>query len=405
MSVRKVVFWAHLAAGCIAALIIFLMSATGVLLTYQRQMLASNERGPFRSAPPSAGATRLSPETLLARVIEQRAVPAGASLTLRSDAAEPAELSAGNGPVMYVNPYTGRVLGSPDTGMRETFRSIVAWHRWLGQTGEGRDTARLITGTCNLAFLVLIVTGAYLWLPRVWTWPALRPIIWFRGGLAGKARDFNWHNVFGLWGWAGLFVVVLTAVPMSFSWANRFVYRMAGSPLPESQRAPERKASAPPNLAVSELAGLDASWQQAETTLPGWQSIAIRLPRPEDKTLAFTLDAGDGGQPQRRATLTLDRATAQIVRRETFDDLSRGRQWRSYARFLHTGEALGLTGQTIAGMASLAGVMLTWTGVSLSLRRFLAWRKRRGSAQRADAAMGAVVSEELKVRTKVAAVR
>jgi hypothetical protein len=34
-------------------------------------------------------------------------------------------------------------------------------------------------------------------------------------------------------------------------------------------------------------------------------------------------------------------------------------------------------GQTIAGLASAGAVVLTWTGVTLALRRFSAWRKRR----------------------------
>ena len=36
----------------------------------------------------------------------------------------------------------------------------------------------------------------------------------------------------------------------------------------------------------------------------------------------------------------------------------------------------GWIGQTIAGVASFAGVMLVWTGLMLSWRRFVAWRAR-----------------------------
>ena len=48
------------------------------------------------------------------------------------------------------------------------------------------------------------------------------------------------------------------------------------------------------------------------------------------------------------------------------------------ARFGNHWEA---TGQTIAGIASAGGVMLVWTGVALSLRRFAAWRRRRHAVQ------------------------
>ena len=53
-----------------------------------------------------------------------------------------------------------------------------------------------------------------------------------------------------------------------------------------------------------------------------------------------------------------------------FTDQSPGVQARRWVRFLHTGEALGLAGQTLAGLASAAAALLVWTGLSLALRRF-----------------------------------
>ena len=54
-----------------------------------------------------------------------------------------------------------------------------------------------------------------------------------------------------------------------------------------------------------------------------------------------------------------------------------GQRLRFWFRFVHTGEYYGFAGQTIAGIASAGGVMLVWTGFSLAIRRFWAWRKRR----------------------------
>jgi hypothetical protein len=46
-------------------------------------------------------------------------------------------------------------------------------------------------------------------------------------------------------------------------------------------------------------------------------------------------------------------------------------------RFAHTGEVLGIPGQTVAGLVSAGAVVLVWTGIALTLRRFAAWIKRR----------------------------
>ena len=77
-----------------------------------------------------------------------------------------------------------------------------------------------------------------------------------------------------------------------------------------------------------------------------------------------------------RGTLTVPRDGSQASKWETFEAQSRGRRARSISRFLHTGEVLGLAGQTIAGLVSLGGVVLVWTGLALTWRRFRAWRAR-----------------------------
>jgi len=127
---------------------------------------------------------------------------------------------------------------------------------------------------------------------------------------------------------------------------------------------------------TSDLSGLNRLWNRAETQEPAWQSIAMRLPESARRPVVFTIDTGDGGQPQKRATLTLDRATATTIRWETFSDNNAGRMLRSWSRFVHTGEAFGVVGQTLAGAGSLGGVVLVWTGIALALRRLWAWLRR-----------------------------
>jgi uncharacterized iron-regulated membrane protein len=383
MSFRKLLFWLHLVSGCVAGVIVLIMSVTGVLLTYEKQMLAVLERGPYRSAAPP-GAGRLPVDALVKAVRDRGELPRNATLTLRSDPAEPAEIRAGRGPAIYVSPYTGQVLGeSTAGGARAFFQKVTSWHRWLGVEGKGRATARAITGACNACFLILVATGAYLWLPRRWSWRQVRSVIWFRSASTGKARDFNWHNVFGVWSLIPLFFVVISALPMSYPWANDLLYLITGSPLPApATRGGEGPGGNPGrqdgrSRQATPAADIDALWNRAARHDPAWKSITARLDVSGAEPVSFTIDAGNGGQPQKRLTLALHPATAATVKLETFADASRGRQLRMWTRFVHTGEYYGVIGQTIAGVASAAGIMLTWTGVSLALRRLLSWTGRR----------------------------
>jgi uncharacterized iron-regulated membrane protein len=369
-SVRPFVFWPHLVAGVSAGLVILLMSVTGVLLTYERQVIAWADRS-YRAEPPQPGTPRLPVETLLARIAEQRGAPA--AITIASEPATPV-IATVDQQALAIDPYTGVVLGPSAPAMRRVMSEIRAWHRWLSVDGARRPIARAITGWANAVFLLIVCSGLFLWFPRTWSWTQVRGVVFFKSGLRGKARDFNWHNTVGAWSALPLFVIVFCALPMSFGWFNDLVYRAAGDRPPAAGGAAraERRSEHVPSFD-----GIDDAWSRAEQQVAGWKTITLRLPGAARAPLTFAIDRGDGGQPQLRSTLTLDRATAGVIGHETFADQSAGRRLRSMMRFAHTGEILGIPGQTVAGLVSAGGALLVWTGLSLALRRFTAWRRRR----------------------------
>jgi uncharacterized iron-regulated membrane protein len=122
---------------------------------------------------------------------------------------------------------------------------------------------------------------------------------------------------------------------------------------------------------------IDKLWNRAMSENPAWKTISARIAVSPREPMTFSIDTGNGGQPQKRSTLALDPATVAVVKTETFADASAGRRLRMWTRFVHTGEYYGVVGQTVAGVASIAGVFLVWTGISLAIRRFYAWNARR----------------------------
>ena len=303
------------------------------------------------------------------------------AITIKSDPAAPAEIGFGRETTLFVNPYTGSVLGEGSPKVRSFFRGVTEWHRWLGAKGDNRNVARAITGACNLGFLVLVTTGFYLWWPRSWNIKALRNVTWFRRGLPSRARDFNWHNTIGFWSAAPLFIIVLSAVVISYTWAGNLVYRIVGE-TPPAPRSNQASPAAPANDQTSASPNLNGAWLRAEQQVGDWRSITLQIPANSSAPLTFNIDRGNGGQPQKRAQLVLDRATGETVRWEPFSSFTRGRQLRSILRFAHTGEVAGIVGQTIAGLVSTGGSVLVLTGLALAIRRFLAWvAKRSRSSQ------------------------
>ena len=382
-KLRKIIFWLHLPVGVIAGLVILNMCVTGVLLTYEKQIMSWADTRGYRSAPPAAQTQHLPVETLIAKARESRGANP-TSVTLKSDPLAPGEIAFGRETTLFVNPYTGAILGEGSHKVRSFFRGVTEWHRWLGANGDNRNVARAITGACNLGFLFLVASGFFLWWPRSWNLKSLRNVTWFRRGLSSKSRDFNWHNTIGFWSAVPLFIVVLSAVVISYTWAGNLVYRVVGE-TPPAPRPAQQAASSPSNNAKSApLNNLDAAWLRAEQQVVDWRSITLQLPSSESAPLTFNIDRGNGGQPQKRGQLVLDRASGQVTKWEPFSANTRGRQLRSILRFAHTGEVAGIIGQTIAGLVSIGGAVLVITGLALAIRRLRAWIAKRAKPSFAD---------------------
>ncbi|HKA61972.1 MAG TPA: PepSY-associated TM helix domain-containing protein [Methylomirabilota bacterium] len=380
---RTFVFWTHLLVGVTAGLVICFMSVTGVLLAFEPQITEWLERDRRMITPPP-GTPRLSVETLLARARAARPDQPPGIVTLRSDPTASAVVSFGReGGALFIDPYRGTVLGGLSP-VHDFLHEVVEWHRWLGS----RDMGRPITGAANLGFLGLVLLGVYLWCPRRWTRETVRRAMLFDGRLRGRARDFNWHNVIGIWCAPVLFVVTLTGLVMSYQWANNLLFTLTGNeaPPPSERPAPPARAGQGANRPAGRdearvPAGLDVLWQRAERQVPGWVAISLRIPPRLDGALTFVIQEPVGWHPAPRSQLVLDASTVDVVKWEPFAGQNLGRRLRAWVRPLHTGEAGGIVGQALAGVASAGATVLVWTGLSLAWRRLRSFRRRSVSTE------------------------
>jgi uncharacterized iron-regulated membrane protein len=237
-------------------------------------------------------------------------------------------------------------------------------HRWY----LNRPIGRPISGAVTICFSLLALSGLYIWWPTTWTTSKVKSITVFNGGLSGKARDWNWHNVIGFWSAFPLLLISLTGVVMSYTWANNFLYRLAGSePPPAQQQGGMRKGE---SAGPVETADVDALFLAAASKAEAWDSINVRFPqRAGASYTAFIQPAGM--KMFQRSQITFDK-DGSIKKWEPWSEESAGRQARVWARYLHTGEAGGWWGQGFALLFSAGTAVLVWTGFSL------AWRRWRG---------------------------
>ena len=371
---RKGLFWAHLAVGVVCGAVVLMMAVTGVLLTYEKQIEHWADREHW-VAPTLPG--HAAPVDELVRSASAFAAVPGASvthLTRYADPAAPVAARLDGGRTLYLDPSNATVRGEPSHSVRDFFSWTTRIHRWFGVQGERRSLARSITGWSNALFLFLILSGLYLWMPRRWSLQHLRPRAWLNRGTRGRARDFNWHHAFGFWSAVPLFVVVFSATSISFPGFRGFISDLVDGEPPAGRIALESREvstpiSAPLSAEPRTAEGIDAAWLAIPHRIPGWRSARLALPEASDDTFELRIERGWGGEPNKGHTLVYDRYSGTELSHTTFSDLTNSQRMRSFFRFAHTGEFFGLIGQTVAGLVSLAGAILVWTGLALTWRR------------------------------------
>lgn len=409
MSPRRIVFWLHLFAGIVTGVVIFMLCLTGVILAFEKEIVAFADRDSFRV---EVSEHRLSVEELLVKAKESHPEKKPGQLILSPAPGSVAQISYGRGDTVLIDPYSGEIreLGAPKT--RAFMRFMLYLHRWLVLEGESRATGRAVTGACTVVFTFLAVSGLWLWWPRRWSWRGLKSTVWFIPKARGKTRDWNWHNTFGFWSLPLILIMCLTAHVISYQWAKDLLFHLAGeTPPPPGTRpglAPADLKITPPEAGAKKLTP-DQLLALAQDAYPSWESMSLSLggggggraagagngesrgartataPTADERqqerptpAAPVSIRVTEGGKlPIANATqLSLHPYTGEILQAQPFSDYSTGQQLRLWARFLHTGEAVGFIGKLLALLGSLGGCVLVWTGFALTWRRFF----RRGKA-------------------------
>ncbi|KAF0094710.1 MAG: PepSY-associated TM helix domain-containing protein [Puniceicoccaceae bacterium 5H] len=394
MSFRKLLFWIHLVAGIISGIVIAIMSFTGAVLAFETELVDWSQRAQAHVEVPE-NAERLTADELLTKVQAADTEQPATGITLYPEPDRAAQVSFGRREHQYLNPYTGALIEPGGTWMEDFMHEMMFWHRWLALSGEQRDIGRVITGICNLAFVVLIATGIYLWWPRRWTAKVLRGQLWFKGGLKPKARDFNWHNVLGFWSALPLLIFSVTATYWSYGWARTAYQNWTGSARPQAPQI-----TIDPATVTGPKASLETLVTAALEQVPHWQEVQLQTGESSPPRRGPGGHGPQGGQaaaepqgpqpvsinvrnaetffPRRPDQLLLHPVTGEVLYYQAAADYPFRAKMGMAIRDIHTSRVIGPIGQILGALACLAAVVLVWTGFALAWRRFFGKSKRKG---------------------------
>ncbi|PRY09489.1 PepSY domain-containing protein [Paraburkholderia sp. BL25I1N1] len=421
----------HFYAGLFVMPFLVVLAITGTLYCFQPQIEPLLYPGRLTVAPQAL--PRLPEDVLLARA--RSALPANAVALTALVASAPERsaefvfrLADGDKQSVYVNPYTGAVLGTLSVERR--FMQVDRMlHRklQLGKPGE------LLMELAACWTLVMIGTGVALWWPREKT--TARAALLPRFALKGRALWKNVHAVMGIWLALGALAFVLTGLPWTGSWGKQFkalaTAANLGAPpgswvgLPLRSALPAKSGARPAatetraeNKAHDEhnghgahAAGMDSMpgmvtddlplpltpWAVGNTRVPDSHSLssadeanAVRpLPLGRVVALAASLGVTDGynivlpasatgvytisyfpDDPKDERTLYIDQYSGAILKDIRYSDYGAVSKAVSYGTSLHMGRYFGVANQILCAAISLGLAAMAVTGCVM-------WWKRR----------------------------
>jgi uncharacterized iron-regulated membrane protein len=395
MTLRKLTGKLHLWLGLGSGLIVFVISVAAAVFVFEKELFAVLHRPLVTVAvPPGAQVRDLSE---LHRAAQRYLGPTRpvASVEWTADPTRSYVFSAyqeNEHPTgwfytatirywldVYVNPYTGRVLGQVDK-QTEFFQVVRQLHQNLLLR---YDIGSWIVGTATLVFVVLLATGLVLWWPRT----AARRRSSFRVKWNARWRRVNYdlHNVTGFYIWLPVLVLAATGLVWSFDWWETSIYRLLGQTTPPVYAAPvpPRRPVFAPGHGPAPLDRLAAHLVRQRPTyeLASLYYLPATTTRPVATWEGYLTFGYDGGW-RASDSYYYTAADGRLFHCKRQEDKTTGEAWRNSNYDIHTGAIYGWPTQLLAFLASLLAASLPVTGA------LVWWGRRRKATQHAPLPTG-----------------
>jgi sulfite reductase (NADPH) flavoprotein alpha-component len=226
---RQILFQIHWFLGITAGVVLAVIGVSGAAFSFNEELM--RWLSPGIATMTAQNRPRLSPDELVARGERQRPGKRVMLLEVESDPqSNPKatfEFDEGDASfgISYLDPYTGRLLGTP-VGMQQ-FISISALHQWLLVPGHENGPGRFITGATGIALIYFATSGIYLRWPR----RMLDLRSWFVLDWRMTGRNFYraLHAVTGAWVALIYLLSALTGLYFAYDWyKNAVQYTLTG---------------------------------------------------------------------------------------------------------------------------------------------------------------------------------
>lgn len=304
---------------------------------------------------------------------------------------------------MYVDQYTGEIMGKYERA--PFFNFMFRMHRWLLDSMKqdgGIFWGKMIVGTSTLMFVFVLISGIVVWWPR--TRKALKNSLKIVANKGWRRFWYDLHVAGGMYALVFLLAMALTGLTWSFQWYRTGFYKTFGVEVQPSmghgnaaanttakggkrEESPEGRSGRPGNRSEKpEGRGEHSESREGRKRSPytNWQQVYEQLAEanPDYKLISVSDGSASVALPRFGNQRGTDRykfnpRNGEITETTLYKDLDNSGKIRGWIYSVHVGSWGGMLTRILTFIAALVGASLPLTGYYLWIRQLMKRKIKR----------------------------
>ena len=389
---RNIHLWLSVPFGILITLICF----SGAALVFEKEVMELCHRELYFVK--KVEAAPLPMEQLMTKVaatLPDSVSVTGVNISSDSERAYQVTLSKPRRASMYVDQYTGEIMGKYERA--PFFNFMFRMHRWLLDSMKqdgGIFWGKMIVGTSTLMFVFVLISGIVVWWPR--TRKALKNSLKIVANKGWRRFWYDLHVAGGMYALVFLLAMALTGLTWSFQWYRTGFYKTFGVEVQPSmghgnaaanatakggkrEKSPEGRSGRPGNRSEKpEGRGEHSESREGRKRSPytNWQQVYEQLAEanPDYKLISVSDGSASVALPRFGNQRGTDRykfnpRNGKITETTLYKDLDNSGKIRGWIYSVHVGSWGGMLTRILTFIAALIGASLPLTGYYLWLRK------------------------------------
>lgn len=397
---RNIHLWLSVPFGILITLICF----SGAALVFEKEVMELCHRELYFVK--KVEAAPLPMEQLMTKVaatLPDSISVTGVNISSDSERAYQVTLSKPRRASMYVDQYTGEIMGKYERA--PFFNFMFRMHRWLLDSMKqdgGIFWGKMIVGTSTLMFVFVLISGVVVWWPR--TRKALKNSLKIVANKGWRRFWYDLHVAGGMYALVFLLAMALTGLTWSFQWYRTGFYKTFGVEVQPSighgnaaanatakggkrEESPEGRSGRPGNRGEKpEGRGEHSESREGRKRSPyaNWQQVYEQLAEanPDYKLISVSDGSASIALPRFGNQRGTDRykfnpRNGEITETTLYKDLDNSGKIRGWIYSVHVGSWGGMLTRILTFIAALVGASLPLTGYYLWIRRLMKRKIKR----------------------------